>query len=252
MKELSGRVALVTGGVRGIGWACAQRLASAGAAVAMTWRSDRASALEAVRGIRELGGPAEAVRLDLESGEGVAGAVDFVVERLGRLDICVNSAGIWNVESSVLPAVADDDLSRMLKVNLEGAIKVTRAVIPVMVGQGHGRIIHIGSTAGIRGEAGHSIYAASKGALLAFARSLVGELAGKGVTVNVVAPGWVFTDMTREVLTPDAVERIEASIPTGRISRPDDIAHAVHFLAGPGAAQVNGISLDVNGGAVFS
>lgn len=129
---------------------------------------------------------------------------------------------------------------------------VTRAVARDMLRRDFGRVVSVGSTAGIRGEPGHCHYAASKGALLAWSRSLVGELSPHGITVNVVSPGWVFTDMTKEALTPERVHRIEAEIPTRRISRPDDVAAAVVFLASPYAAQVNGVNLDVNGGAVFS
>lgn len=115
-----------------------------------------------------------------------------------------------------------------------------------------GRVVSVGSTAGVRGEAGHSHYAAAKGALLAWSRSLTGELAPKGVTCNVMSPGWVHTDMTLDVLDPETVRGIESDIPTGRLTRPDDVAAAVLFFASPIASQISGVNLDVNGGAVFS
>ena len=252
MIDLRGRVAMVTGGSRGIGWACVEALSRAGAQVAFTWNRDREAALEAMRELRKQEVTGEAVRLDLGDAASAEEAVGFVRERFGRIDILVNNAGIWNAEPRRFPELGDAELSRMLDVNLKGAMQVTRSAVVDMVENGWGRVVNVGSTAGVRGEAGHSHYAASKGALLAWSRSLTGELAPSGVTVNVVSPGWVFTDMTRDVLTSDYVARIESEIPTQRLTRPDDVAGAVLFLASDLAAQVSGVNLDINGGAVFS
>lgn len=252
MIDLSGRVALVTGGSRGIGWACVEAFVHAGAQVALTWNRDREAALEAVREAREEGGTCEAVRLDLGDPDSARDAVAFTRERLGRIDILVNNAGIWNPEGVDLVDLGDDVVAKMLDVNLKGAMQVTRHAVVDMCERRWGRVVNIGSTAGVRGEAGHSHYAASKGAFLAWSRSLTGELAPKGVTCNVVSPGWVYTDMTRDVLDPDTVRDLESGIPTRRLTRPDDVAAAVLFLASPIAAQISGVNLDVNGGAVFS
>lgn len=251
MRKLSGRVALITGGAKGIGWACTAALAESGAACILTYRSRRDLAVEAVRGLREAGADAEMVRLDLADRGSVDDAVAFAESRRGRIDILVNNAGIWNEEPRPLVSEDDRSLEDMLSVNLAGAMRVSRSVLPVMLRHRYGRIVFIGSTAGVRGEAGHSAYAAAKGALVALARSLTSEVACHGITANVVAPGWVYTDMTRSVLTPDTLADIESQIPTGRITRPEEVAAAVRFLSLPEAAQITGVRLDVNGGAVF-
>jgi len=220
--------------------------------VALTWCRDEGAARRVGDGVREGGGVCEAVQLTLGEGAGAARAVEQVRDRIGNIDILVNNAGIWNVAADDLIDLADEDMARMLDTNLIGTMQVTRAAAAQMIEKKWGRIISIGSTAGVRGEAGHSHYAASKGALLAWSRSLTAELAPHGITSNVVSPGWVRTDMTEDVLQGDVLDSIETSIPTGRVSRPDDIAAAVTFLASEEAAQISGVNLDVNGGAVFS
>ncbi|MAB88967.1 MAG: 3-oxoacyl-ACP reductase family protein [Planctomycetota bacterium] len=252
MIDLSGRSAFVTGGSRGIGRACVEAFIGAGARVVLTWGHDEETALDAVREVREGGGTCEAVQLDLGDPDSARDAVGLAREHLGRIDILVNNGGIWNPRPVDIVDLDDAAIDEMLGVNLKGAMQVTRYAAPGMCEQRWGRVVNIGSTAGVRGEAGHSHYAASKGALLAWSRSLTGELAPKGVTCNVVSPGWVHTDMTRHVLDPDTVDEIESGIPTGRLTRPDEVAAAVLFLASPQAGQISGVNLDVNGGAVFS
>ncbi len=252
MTELTGRSALVTGGGRGIGRACALRLSAAGARVGLTWNRDEAAALEVSEQIRASGGVCEIVRLSSGDPDSAADAVRLIRERLGPVHILVNNAGIWNRREASAADLEDGDLDQMLDVNLKGVMQVTRCVIPDMEAERWGRVVSIGSTAGVRGEAGHSHYAASKGALLAWSRSLTGELAPQGITCNVVSPGWVLTDMTRSVLADSDGAAIAATIPTGRVSSPDDIAAAVVFLASSDARQISGVNLDVNGGAVFS
>lgn len=252
MIDLSGRSAFVTGGSRGIGRACVEAFVAAGAQVVLTWGHDEEAALKVVAERREGGGTCEAVRLELGNPDSAREAVGFAREHLGGIDIVVNNGGIWNRRPVDMVDLDDGAIDEMLGVNLKGAMQVTRYAVPGMCEQGWGRVVNIGSTAGVRGEAGHSHYAASKGALLAWSRSLTGELAAKGVTCNVVSPGWVYTDMTRHVLDSAALGEIESGIPTGRVTRPEEVAAAVLFLASSQAAQISGVNLDVNGGAVFS
>jgi 3-oxoacyl-[acyl-carrier protein] reductase len=249
---LNGKVALITGGSEGIGRATAVRMAAEGAKVVICARRPDVLA-SAARDIGDgTGADVTALQADVTDPAELEAVFDHAIATYGRIDILVNNAGIWNAEPRRFPELGDAELSRMLDVNLKGAMQVTRSAVVDMVENGWGRVVNVGSTAGVRGEAGHSHYAASKGALLAWSRSLTGELAPSGVTVNVVSPGWVFTDMTRDVLTSDYVARIESEIPTQRLTRPDDVAGAVLFLASDLAAQVSGVNLDINGGAVFS
>ena len=250
MSEWKRKVAVVTGGGRGIGKACAIALAEAGAKVVIVHRSDATSAARTVSAIRRRGGHAEAIAVDVADSALVEAAFDTIRKTHRRIDVIVHSAGIWEPE----PFLSGDGSvwRRTLEVNLEGAVNAARAAARAMAARRFGRLVFIGSTAGIRGESGYAAYAASKGALFALVRSLAAELAGTGITANVVSPGWVLTDMTRDALTKDRLAEIESAIPTGRISKPDDVAAAVMFLASDGAGQVNGGNIDVNGGVVFS
>ncbi len=250
MFDLKGRVALITGGTRGIGWAVAETLGQAGAAIALVYRQNADAAEEAVQTLRGAGVAAEAIRCDIANETEIVSAVDEVVSQFGRIDVLVNNAGIW--KRAPLVEMTKVDLDEMLGINLSGLFLVTRECVKDMATREWGRVINIASTAGIRGEPEYSHYAATKGALFAFTRSLVGELSPRGITVNVVSPGWVFTDMTAEALTPQRIAEIERSIPTGRLTHPADVAAAVTFLASPLAAQITGANIDVNGGAVFS
>jgi 3-oxoacyl-[acyl-carrier protein] reductase len=248
--DLTGRVAVVTGGSRGIGWAVSEVLAHAGAEVAILYRDNEEAAEEAVQTLRGAGAEAIAVKCDVGREERVLAAFAEVLGHFGRVDVLVNNAGIWKHAPIVEMTAADID--EMLRANLAGAMLVTREAVKDMLTREWGRVINVGSTAGIRGEPFHSHYAATKGALFAFSRSLAGELSPRGITVNTVSPGWVFTDMTSETLTPEKVKEIERSIPTGRLTHPEDVANAVLFLASELASQITGANIDVNGGSVFS
>ncbi len=250
MIDLSGTVALVTGGSRGIGWAVSERLGQAGAEIAIVYRQDDDAAAQAVRTLREQDIDAEAFRCDVADEAAVQETVRSVLDRFGRVDTLVNNAGVWR--RAPLLGMTGRELDALFRVNLTGLILMTRECARDMVARGSGRIVNIGSTAGIRGEAEHAHYAASKGALFALTRSLVGELSPRGVTVNVVSPGWVMTEATAAALTPDKLREVLKTIPTGRLTRPGDVAAAVAFLASPLAEQITGANLDVNGGAVFS
>ena len=254
---LAGRTALVTGGSRGIGRAVARMLATAGATVGVGYRSDHAAAEDAVRELLGSGGRPHsgaarpwAQASDVADPEGVERLFERAdTEFGGRLDVFVGNAGIWNDEPRPVSDLDPAEWRRMMEANLTSAYLCTRAAIQRM--ESGGRVILITSTAAQRGEAGHSHYAASKGALHSFIKSLAVEVGPRGITVNGVAPGWVDTDMTAGVLRGPDADRIRAEIPVRRIAAPDDIAGPVVFLASDLARHVNGEILNVNGGSVL-
>jgi len=247
--DLSSRVALVTGASRGIGRATAELLGRAGARVAVNYRNDDARAEEFVRETRAAGGEALALAGDVSRPDEARQIVRDVVSAWGRLDVLVNNAGIWQENAA---GAADLDVwERTFAVNVRGAFVVTDAAIPHVEREG-GSIVFVSSTAGQRGEARHSAYAASKGALISYTKSLAAELGPRGIRVNCVAPGWIETAMTAEVLAdPVAREEIERTIPVGRVGRPEDVAGAILFLVSDLARHVQGEVLNVNGGSVL-
>jgi 3-oxoacyl-[acyl-carrier protein] reductase len=249
MIDLEGRTALVTGGSRGIGRACCELLARAGAKVAVNYRVERAGAEALVEQLRGSGREAVAVPADVSIRSEAEAAVEETIDRLGGLDILVNNAGIWN--SAAIDTMSDAEWDEMLRVNLTGTFNTIRAAVPHMKAARRGRIINISSTAGQRGEALHAHYAATKGAVISLTKSLAGELAPWDILTNCVAPGWVETDMSRAALSGDDAERILSAIPLARAGRSQEIAGAVLYLASDLATFVNGEVLNVNGGAVL-
>ena len=247
--DLSPRTALVTGGSRGIGRATAELLAAAGAKVAVNYRRDDRRAEEFVRQVRSAGGEALALAGDLSRPEEARQLVRDVLAAWGRLDVVVNNAGIWEEDRAGGGDL--DTWDRTFAVNVRGAFVLTDAAIGPIEKEG-GSIVFVSSTAGQRGEARHSAYAASKGALISYTKSLAAELGPRGIRVNCVAPGWVDTEMTAQALG-DAESRaaIELSIPVGRIARPEDVAAAILFLVSDLARHVQGEVLNVNGGSVL-
>jgi 3-oxoacyl-[acyl-carrier protein] reductase len=243
MIDLSGRVALVTGASRGIGRAIAQRLARQGAFVVAAARGEHAQVV--VDEISAAGGHAEAAALDVtESGAAeqfVAGALG----RHGRVDILVNNAGI--TRDQLLLRMKRDDWDAVIATNLTAAFALTQAVLKPMIKQRGGRIICISSVVGQSGNAGQANYAAAKAGLIGFAKAVALEVASRGITVNVVAPGMIETDMTRAI-TDSAREEWASKIPLRRLGTPDDIASAVCFLASDEASYITGHVLAVNGG----
>ncbi len=248
--DLGGQVALVTGGSRGIGRACSLILARAGAAVAVHYRHRRAEADEVVAAIRSDGGRAIAVAADVAKEGEVEAAIRRATQELGAPTILVNNAGIWEGRAveEMTPAAWD----RTFAINTRSMFLCARAVVPAMKAGHAGRIVNIASTAGQRGEAFHSDYAASKGAVIAFTRSLATELAPFGIRVNCVAPGWVDTEMCAEVFADGGRQKIASTIPMGRVGRPEEIAGAVLFAASDLAGFMTGSVISVNGGAVMA
>jgi 3-oxoacyl-[acyl-carrier protein] reductase len=247
--DLSGKVALVTGGSRGIGRAAAEMLAHAGARVALNYARDRASASAAVAAICAAGVEAMALEGDLSEPAAARRLVRDVVAAWGRLDILVNNAGIWEADEAGSGNLEVWD--RTLAVNLRGAYLVTDAAISHLEKE-KGSVVFVSSTAGQRGEAGHSAYASSKGALISYTKSLAAELGPRGVRVNCVAPGWVATDMTARTLAdPSARAEIERTIPLGHVADARDIAGPILFLVSDLARFVQGEVLNVNGGSVL-
>jgi 3-oxoacyl-[acyl-carrier protein] reductase len=243
MIDLSGRIALVTGASRGIGRTIAQRLAARGAVVAAAARGENAK--DTVDAITGAGGRAEVVALDVTDSAAVGAAVSGVVERHGRIDILVNNAGI--TRDQLMLRMKRDDWDAVLGTNLTSAFALTQAVLKPMIRQRGGRIICISSVVGQSGNAGQANYAASKAGLIGFAKSVALEVASRGITVNVVAPGMIETDMTKAI-TEQAREQWESRIPLQRLGTTDDIAAAVCFLASDEASYITGQVLAVNGG----
>lgn len=249
MIDLSGKAAVVTGGSRGIGRACCLALAKAGARVCVNYRLERPSADLVVQRIEEAGGEAFSLCADVADRSQADMLVDEAVDRFGRLDVLVTSAGIW--KGSPIEEMSDGEWREMLGVNLDGTFHPIRAAVSHMKERHSGRIVTISSTAGQRGESGHAHYAATKGAVISLTKSLAAELAPFGITVNCVAPGWVDTDMTAEDLAGPRGDAIRSTIPLGRAGRPEEIAGAVAFLSSDLASYVTGEILNVNGGSVL-
>lgn len=246
--ELSGRRAVVTGGSRGVGRATALLLGKAGARVGIAYRTAETAALDVVSELEGLGQEAWAYEGDLTSPAEVEALFDHAERRFGGVDIVVGNHGIWPSADIPLAEMGLDHWRRTLAVNLDSLFLVCREAARRLAD--HGRLVLVSSTAAQRGEPYHGDYAASKGALNALVKGLCVELAPRGITVNAVAPGWVETDMTHEVL--QGTRRAEAlsAIPLDRIAAAEDVAGPIVFLASELARHITGEVLNVNGGAV--
>ncbi len=245
MSEFTDKTVLITGGTRGIGRACALTFAREGAAVAVCGRT-AATAEETARAIAaETGGQVAGYETDIGNAEAVDELVKKVAERFGPVYVLVNNAGI--TRDGLLMRMKPADWSTVLDTNLTGAFNCCRAVARGMVKQRQGRIVNISSIIGIRGQGGQTNYAAAKAGLIGFSKSLAQELASRNITVNVVAPGYIETDMTA-VLGEDVKKMLLEKIPLRRQGTGDDIAAAVRYLASDGASYVTGAVLQVDGG----
>jgi 3-oxoacyl-[acyl-carrier protein] reductase len=245
-----GKVALVTGGSRGIGRATVIEFARAGARIAINYLGDERGALEAAGEAERLGAESMTVQGDVRSLLEAASIVERCAERFGSLDILVCNAGLW--QGAPVEEMSEELWASVLDTNLKGTWTIVRAAVPLMKGKGEGSIIIVSSTAGQRGEPFYSNYAASKGGQIAFTKALAVELAPENIRVNAVAPGWVHTEMTAQVLsdTPSR-EKIEAEIPLGRVASATDIARPIVFLASDWARHITGEVLSINGGSVL-
>jgi 3-oxoacyl-[acyl-carrier protein] reductase len=249
MIDLKNKVALITGGSRGIGAASAIMFAKAGCDVAVNFRSDEKAAVNVVSKCRTEGVRAMSIRANVANRAEVERMFADVVGELGRIDVLVNNAGVWKYAE--IQNMTEEQLSDTIDINLNGLIYCCTAAAKLMIEQKSGNIINIASTAGQRGEAFHSHYAASKGAVISLTKSLATELAPHNIRVNCVAPGWVETDMSYESLIGPDREQILSLIPLGRAGRPEELAGPILFMASDLASFITGEILNVNGGAVL-
>jgi 3-oxoacyl-[acyl-carrier protein] reductase len=241
--DLSGKVAVVTGASRGIGRRTALTLAEAGATVVLTSRGDAAQAV--ADEVAAAGGTALALAADVADGDAVQRVIETTTSRFGRLDILVNNAGI--TRDQLLLRMKRDDWDAVVATNLTGTFLCTQAVLKTMLKQRSGRIISISSVVGQSGNPGQTNYAATKAGIIGFSKALAREVASRSITVNVVAPGLIDTDMTRDISS-DAQANWASAIPLGRLGTPEDVAAAVCFLASDAAGYITGQVLAVNGG----
>ncbi len=244
-KELAGKTALVTGGSRGIGRAVCLELAARGANVALCYAGNREAAEKTAEECRALGARVLAVQGDVARLPDCEAAFQAAEEALGPVDILVNNAGI--TRDGLLLRMKEEDLDRVLEVNLKGVFHCMKLAARGMSRRRWGRIISMSSVVGLHGNAGQVNYAASKAGVIGMTKSLAKELGGRGVTVNAIAPGFIDTDMTA-VLPEEVRGKLLASIPLGRLGRPEDVARTAAFLAGPGGDYITGQVISVDGG----
>jgi 3-oxoacyl-[acyl-carrier protein] reductase len=250
LPGLAGRVAIVTGGSRGIGKAIVELFASCGTDVVVNYVKDQAAAEATVNLAEAHGVKALAIQADISRLDEADQLLQQAVQHFGRVDFVICNAGIW--EGAPVELISEELWNRTLDINLKGTWAVCRAAVPLMKQRRFGRIVIVSSTAGQRGEANVSNYAASKGGQISFTKSLAPELAGFGINVNCVAPGWVATEMTTDAFADANVrETISKSIPLGRAATPEEIAGPIVFLCSAWANHITGEVLNVNGGSVL-
>lgn len=252
MIDLSGKVAVITGGSRGIGAATAIMFAKAGSDIAINYNIREDAAHEVEQTVKNIGKICITIQANLAVTSDIERFLDKVIHRFNRIDVLVNNHGIWNEDDIPVSEMTEKAWDEMIDVNLKSYYLLSRKAVKIMRQQGGGKIINLSSTAGQRGEAYHSHYAATKGAVIAFTKSLAVELADDNILVNAVAPGWVDTDMCAGVFSDSkAKQEIIDSIPLKRIPPPEDIAGPILFLASDLARHITGEIINVNGGAIL-
>lgn len=250
MIDLNGKKALITGGSRGIGRATAILFARAGCDVAISYLSREKDAEKVSAEIGRIGRECLVCKTNISLKKDVDEMVEGLIQKWEKIDILVNNAGIWTYGE--MGHMTEEVWTETMKTNLDGVFYTCNAVVPFMKKKKNGWIINVSSTAAVRGEAFHSHYAASKGAIVSLTKSLAAELAAHNIRVNCVAPGWVDTEMCSEVFSdPDFRKKIQKSIPLGRIPPPEDVAGPILFLASDLAKHITGEVLNVNGGSVL-
>ena len=249
MLDLRGKVAIVTGGSRGIGRATVLALASAGAAVVINYARNKAAAEELLAQVEQMGGRAIAHQADVTDFAASEKLIEGALDHFKRIDILINNAGI--TRDNLLVRMKQDEWEEVISTNLTGVYNCTRAVIrPLLKQKSGGSIINLASVAGLYGNSGQANYAAAKGGIIAFTRTLAKELGSRGITVNAVAPGLIETEMTATL--PEHVKKeIMARVALGRFGKPEDVAKVVLFLASEGAAYITGQVIAVDGGIVM-
>jgi len=245
MFDLSGRVALVTGGSRGIGRAISRHLARSGAAVAVNYRQSAEQAKSILKEIEQAGGRAIAVHGDVRLPEDTERMVEETIDGLGRLDILVNNAG-FNRDTLLL-RMSLSDWDEVMELNLRAVFLCTKASLKPMMRQRWGRIINIGSVSGLAGNAGQANYAAAKSGLIGFTRAVAREMGSRNITANVIAPGLVITELTKDIRQ-EIVDGVKQRLLIDRMGTPEDVAASVVFLASEGASYITGQVLSVDGG----
>lgn len=243
--HVDGKVALITGGSRGIGRAVAIKLAGAGAKVVINYAGNLAAAQEVEQTIKAAGGEAVIIQGDVADAGSVERMINQMIDTYGRIDILVNNAGI--TRDGLLIRMKEEDWDAVINTNLTGVFHCTKAVARLMTKQRSGKIINISSVVGVTGNIGQANYAAAKAGVIGFTKAMAKELASRGITVNAVAPGFIATDMTA-VLPEQIKTELITRIPLGKLGSPEDISAAVLFLASEAANYITGQTLNVNGG----
>lgn len=245
---IEGKIALITGASRGIGRAIALKLASEGAKVVINYAGSENAANEVKEAVKDMGGEAIVLGADISNSESAENLVNKTVEKFGGLDILVNNAGI--TRDGLLARMKDEDFDAVINTNLKGVFYTTRAAAKIMMKARKGRIINMASVVGIMGNAGQANYSAAKAGVIGFTKTVAKELAGRSITANAIAPGFIETDMTA-VLSDKVKEAMIDSIPLKRGGTPEDVANVVLFLASDMASYITGQVINVDGGMVM-